>query len=261
MKNEILVFSIFLTLSCGMFAQEGANYKYVRVPEKFEDFKEENQYQINALTAFLLEKVGYDALYKESQPAGVDPCDILKAAVHNESGIFKSRLYLTLEDCNGNIVFKSEEGESREKEYKTSYHEALRNAFASVTQLQPKPATAIKTVVVDPVVTSEERAVKKEAPILENPKKSTETKISERTFSNGSDLFILKEVPSGYHLFKKGEEERVASLMRSSSGENYIYVSKNLQGNAFFDRDKNLVVEYIDPNTQLLSTVTYKAKD
>ena len=261
MKTNFIVLLFILFCSTVAFPQKSGSYIYIRVPEKFEDFKEENQYQLNALTAFLLEKVGYKVFYNnDSEPAGVDPCDVLTATVHDESGLFTSRIYFTLKDCGGKIIFKSKEGESREKDFEKAYHEALRKAFTSVKAPEKRRENQ-KSIIVDPVVTSEEKAVKKEAPVLLDAKKDTTAKVDGMKFSNGPGLFVLKRVPSGFVLYRDGQEEKVASLMHSSNGDNYIYISKNLQGNAFFDTDKNLIVEYVDPQTELLLTVIYKFQD
>ena len=58
------------------------------------------------------------------------PCNLLKADVKNESNMMTSKLRLVLTDCANKEVFSSEVGKSREKEYKKSYQEALRNALA-----------------------------------------------------------------------------------------------------------------------------------
>jgi hypothetical protein len=50
--------------------------------------------------------------------------------------MFTTNITLLLKDCQGNIVFKSKEGKSREKEFKTSYNLALRDAFTSLTETE-----------------------------------------------------------------------------------------------------------------------------
>ncbi|MGY0038712.1 hypothetical protein [Pedobacter sp. NJ-S-72] len=49
--------------------------------------------------------------------------------------MFTTNLTLLLKDCKGNIIFKSKEGKSREKEFKTSYNLALRDAFTSLNDV------------------------------------------------------------------------------------------------------------------------------
>lgn len=125
----VLVFSF-----CG-FAQN--TDLYVSVPTRYEFQKKENEHQLNELTKFLLEKQGFKAFF-ENEPieeALKNPCNILKANILNESGMFTSKLQLALTDCAGKQVFISEIGKSREKEFKKAYQEALRNAFSEGNKL------------------------------------------------------------------------------------------------------------------------------
>ena len=104
----------------------------VVVPNKFAFLKSDNEYQLNILTKFLIEKQGFKAYMENEVPAELlnTPCNLLRADVKNESNMMTSKLRLVLTDCANKEVFSSEVGKSREKEYKKSYQEALRNALA-----------------------------------------------------------------------------------------------------------------------------------
>ena len=95
----------------------------VIVPNRYAFQKEDNQYQLNVLTKFLLEKQGFKTYMESEVPAELlqNPCDLLKADVKNESNMMTSKLQLVLNDCSNKTVFTSEIGKSREKEYKKSY--------------------------------------------------------------------------------------------------------------------------------------------
>lgn len=103
----------------------------VIVPNRYTFQKEDNQYQLNALTKFLLEKQGFKAYMESEVPAELlqNPCDALRADVKNQSNMMTSKVQFILTDCANKTVFTSEIGKSREKEFKKSYQEALRNAF------------------------------------------------------------------------------------------------------------------------------------
>ena len=275
--KKLFFAAIFLVgFSASVVGQELDQYQYVRVPEKFDFLKEENQYQLNALTAFLFEKFGFTALYEEPTPEGVQPCEILQANVHNESGLFRSKLYVTLENCQKEVVFTSKTGVSREKDYKISYQEALRDAFGSIEALQhtytgevvidpvisaeerenyenPSEEDSLPAeVVVDPVITSEEREELKE-PL----KIRAEMPISEK-YSNGGVAYVLKKTAMGYELFKKGQTETFARLIKSGSGNNFLYSTGSVSGNAYFDAEGNLIAEYVDPNSGQVISVIYR---
>lgn len=288
--RTIFFFFVFLFgITSNTFGQDTNKYKYVLVPQEFEFLKHPNQYQVNALTAFLLEKYGFDALYEEKIPANMGLCDVLKVNVHNDSSLFRSKLYITLENCNDEVVFTSKTGSSREKNYKKSYHEALREAFTSFEELQEgsvlikEPVSVAETsvknepaeviidavpaandtqeqaseVIVDPVVTSEEieEATEESSALPEVVQKNKNLQ-----FVNGAITYKLVKTPAGYDLYREGEPGKFGTLLKSGGGENYLYSSKNISGNAFFDTHGNLVVEYLDPNSQQLISVKYSQK-
>jgi hypothetical protein len=62
-KIFLILFMISGTFSVS--AQELNEYKYIIVPEAFELSKEENQFQLNALTKFLFEEYGFETLMKQ----------------------------------------------------------------------------------------------------------------------------------------------------------------------------------------------------
>lgn len=124
--KRIILFATIALLQVVAVAQT------VVVPNKFAFLKSDNEYQLNILTKFLIEKQGFKAYMENEVPAELlnTPCNILKADVKNESNMMTSKLRLVLTDCTNKEVFSSEVGKSREKEYKKSYQEALRNALA-----------------------------------------------------------------------------------------------------------------------------------
>ncbi len=65
-------------------------------------------------------------------------CNALNAEVTERKGLFATRLTLTLKDCQGNVIYKSKEGNSREKESQPAYELALRDAFSSLNDVAYK---------------------------------------------------------------------------------------------------------------------------
>lgn len=57
------------------------------------------------------------------------------ADLAEKKGMFTTRLTLILKDCQGNVVFKGEEGKSKKKDFTAAYQEALQNAFISFNEL------------------------------------------------------------------------------------------------------------------------------
>ena len=135
MKTKFLITIIACFLFLGAKSQSNLNnYKYVIVPKKFEFLKTADQYQMNSLTKFLLEKENFQTLFDDEafpEDLAKDRCLALAANVLDEGGMFKTKLKVQLQDCRKNIVFESHIGVSRLKEYKKAYHEAIREAFES----------------------------------------------------------------------------------------------------------------------------------
>ncbi|MDX1762446.1 MAG: hypothetical protein R3218_09855, partial [Christiangramia sp.] len=68
MRGFYFLFIICIAGTGELFSQDLEKFQYVRVPEKFEFLKHENQFEVNALAAFLLEKYGFEVIYKEEVP-------------------------------------------------------------------------------------------------------------------------------------------------------------------------------------------------
>jgi hypothetical protein len=134
MKASAFLILVLFTITA--YSQNTINsYKYVLVPERFAFARENNQYGLNTTAKLLLEDKGFTAFVGNAElPAEVagNKCNALTAEIVEKKGIFVTNLTLLLKDCQGNIIFKSKEGKSREKEFPTAYNEALRDAFTSL---------------------------------------------------------------------------------------------------------------------------------
>ena len=211
------------------------NYKYVIVPKKFDFLKEADQYQLNSLTKFLLDKENFTTFFDDEvfpEDLVKDRCLAIEAKVLDDSGLFKTKLTVQLEDCRKNILFTSRQGDSKEKEYQKAYYESLREAFQTfqtinyaynpqqkVIQDNVKPVKQPvlqelpeeKPVNTDPIskVISEpklelEKPVSPEPPQKEEPEvievvKPVETRSVEKE-SALSDILYAQIIPNGYQL-------------------------------------------------------------
>ena len=128
----------------------------VIVPNRYAFQKEDNQYQLNMLTKFLLEKQGFKVYMESEAPAELlqNPCATLKADVKNQSNMMTSKVQFLLTDCTNEAVFTSQIGKSREKEFKKSYQEALRNALSGAELATFKAAYQVPSVASKPSATA-----------------------------------------------------------------------------------------------------------
>jgi hypothetical protein len=184
MKTQFLSIIVASLISFSAFSQISINnYKYVIVPEKFDFLKEKDEHQLNSLTKFLFNKYGFEAVMEGSEyptDLALNRCLALDADVLNESNLFKTKLKIELKDCNDKLVHTTALGESRVKEYKKAFNQALREAFKNLAKLNYKyepneSITSISTAVQAPAkaeVSQEIAELKKE---IQNLKKEKQT--------------------------------------------------------------------------------------
>lgn len=285
MKKTYLIITLLVGICFTSIGQNLNSYKYVEVPEKYEFLKESNQYQLNELTKFLLEKYGFKAfLANEKKPLDWDnmACNILHADVIDDSGLFQTKLQLVLRNCKNQEVFTSKTGSSKEKEFKSAYHEALREAFSSfnavnysydqnsitenskvvvkevekekeINPIEENIQQKSKEVIVSavPQITKETSQINKPEAIAKGPK----------VFVSGNVEFYLLETEFGYQLFLKQIDEPFAKLVKTESANHFIYSTIQNQGIAYFDVDGNLTVEILNAQDNSTSIKIYVSKN
>jgi len=298
MKKILVLFSLIFTLSS--YSQDLSKYKYVVVPEQFSFLKEADQYQLNSLTKFLFEKYGFETFIEgEEKYVNLSPdrCEGLYADVLNDSGLFKTKLEITLKDCRNQQVFKSREGVSRQKDYGTAFQAALREAFKSFEELDYKnnevivssapdlkERIALNDGVEEPAVevnqkivqTPQEKTENQREPLREedpsvrktlpqnNIERKTEDIVSNTTttsealnFTRDGRNYFLKKTDRGFNMFQEGMTEPFATLISSSTLDNFVYSSLTSKGMAQRDGEGNLIIEILRENDSL-ETIIYK---
>ena len=132
MKNTIATLLLIIPL-IGMAQQQLNDYKYIIVPKQFAEFKRENQYQTSTLVKHLFIERGFEAVYDDALPQELrsNGCLGLRVKMLDNSSMFTTKASVNLTNCNEEEIFVTKEGKSKEKDYKDSYGEALREAFKS----------------------------------------------------------------------------------------------------------------------------------
>ncbi|MFB9056417.1 hypothetical protein ACFFU9_06625 [Mariniflexile ostreae] len=203
MRTKFFCTLIGCFLITSVFSQsELDHYKYVIVAKKFEFLKEPNQYRLNELAQFLFDKYGFETFIEgEDYPEDLlrNRCLALKADVLKDSGMFKTKLKVEMKDCNDRLVYTSEEGESREKEYSKAYSEALRNAFNSIEALhysyKPKATDLAVASTTNAVMDSSEE-IKKLKEEVEALKHTKALAIKESARSENSEQLAQNTIAS-----------------------------------------------------------------
>ncbi|MFY9242707.1 MAG: hypothetical protein WAO74_06740 [Polaribacter sp.] len=133
------IFSLLLILTITSVLSQETNfdkYQYIIVLDRFDFLKESDQYQTSSLTKFLLNKKGFKVfLSSETLPNELNNnrCLALVATVKDDSSMFTTKNAIEIKDCLGKVLYTSSFGSSKLKLYEKAYHEAIRDAFNSMT--------------------------------------------------------------------------------------------------------------------------------
>lgn len=243
MKACLLIVAAFFTLAAYSQNTNINSYKYVLVPERFDFSREDNQYGLNTTAKLLLEQKGFTTyMGNDALPPALaaNRCNALRAEVVQKKGLFVTNLTLLLKDCYGNIVFKSKEGKSREKEFLPAYDEALKNAFASLNDVPYKYDSTLlaQQAVAVPAATTAAPAVATAtatpAPAVAAPAMAPVADITGTLYA--------QVTPNGYQLIDT-TPKKVLALLKTSMPDYYIAQGGASNG-VVFKKDGEWVFEY-----------------
>ncbi len=225
-RNSIIVL-LFLVFVSG-FSQTNLNkYKYVIVPNQYDFLNKADQFQLNSLSEFLFNKYGFVALMEGSEfPEDLknDRCLALTSNVINDKKLFKTILTIILKDCNNKEVYKSKEGESREKEYKIAYNQALRGAFKSLSTLNHKYEPTTKNSVASsqlPTVIEQKNLDKVKEEKIDQPIKTINTPI----VTNNSNILYAQAIDNGFQLVDS-KPKVVYRMLKTSKNSVFLVEGK-----------------------------------
>ena len=136
MNKLVALIFLFMGIISKSFSQKSlSDYSYVIVSEQFEFQQEKDKYQLNSLTKFLFNKYGFHAYFDREVPLNVFRCDGLWAEAEGTPGFIITKVQLVLRDCTGEVIYRTNYGKSKVKDYKKAYYESVRNAFNDIIKL------------------------------------------------------------------------------------------------------------------------------
>ena len=175
--------------------------------------------------------------------------------------MFITKLKIELVNCNNEVIFTSKEGKSKEKDYKKAYHEALRNAFQSISELNysydpnvkiQDKAKQVEEVIQEPELIEEIIVKTEKVEITEDLTENEsivggelldeEKSVSEAPVDSTEDLLYAQATPIGYQLVDSTPKV-VYVLLRSSRED--VFILKNRDGILLKSNEK-WFVEYYD---------------
>ena len=220
---------ILLMISFVGIAQNLNEYKYAILPSKFAFSKEENAHNLNTLSKMYLQKYGFETYFhNEAAPDEfiLSYCNKIFVDVTENSTIFITKLKITIKDCKGNILATSEQGTSKEKEYRVAYNEALRMAFDNFSILK----------------THQYQTSQKSLGMIGEPlqKEIAQGQIAEKKYN-----VIATE--TGYNLITVASDYKIFQLFKTTSKDIYLAKRDSITG-VLLKRDSNWFFEYYEGN-------------
>lgn len=237
MKIKLLLTAILCSVVG--FAQSVNDYKAIIVPLKYDFLKTENQYRLATFTKSNLLKAGFEAFYTNEQlPDGyTDRCQVLYIDVKKDNAFLVTKLFIEFKDCFGQVVFTSEVGRSKEKDYEVAYREALDNAFKSVFDLHYKYSG---NAVVVSKTSNTASNLNVNTPVANTAVAAAATNqvVSVAVSPDLKDPNLLYAQPteSGYQLIDKTPKV-VMKLLKTSQRNVYIAIKDNVQGSLILKED------------------------
>jgi hypothetical protein len=236
----VLTFLLFTLVG---FAQNINSYKAVIIPLKYDFLKSNNQYRLATLTKLNLQKAGFIAFYSnEDIPSEYkDRCSLLTVDVKKESGFLMTKLAVVFNDCFGKLVYQSEMGKSKLKEYEAAYSEALNDAFRSINALNYKYDTNLLPT----------QQVTQAIPVVavSSPVSSTPTVVLNSTTTT-SELLYAQATPTGFQLVDASP--KVIFKLNKTSSPTFFTASKGSVQGVFIQKDNEWFFEYYE-NEKLVS--------
>ena len=249
-----IVFLMYF-VSLFSFAQGINNYQYVIVPKKFTDFKTEDKYGLNTSVKLLLQKYGFKAYFSDESFADdtMNRCDFLTADLSNESGIMVTKVSVVLKDCKGNIVYQTELGSSREKQYALAYNQALRAAaksFETLDYMYEGKSVPFQPTTEKPVVRVSETRIESVSTPNTNEKPVVRIKDNKIESKPNTPFFFAQPTANGYQVVDN--EPKVIMRLYNTSQKNVFMADKNGVNGTVLLKEGQWVFEYYN-NGNLVS--------
>ena len=220
MKKYIII-TIFLFTGFS-FSQKFNAYKYAIIPEKLSFLKEKNQYNLNELLKFGMQKYGFETFFESDiLPENISNDNKVYVEVLENNSMFSTNVKIILKDFKNNVLFTSNEGKSREKNLEVAYNFALREAISDLSKLKHVYSKNIQ-----------------------------ETNLTEATM-----IYQAKPIANGYELL---ENNVVIYKMLKTSNKDFYKANKgDLQGTMFL-KDNQYYFEYYSNDVLVTEKLSIK---
>ena len=227
--SAVVIFTLF-TLA-GHSQRTINSYKYVLVPQKFDFLRDPDEYGLNTTAKSLVEAKGFTVFWSNGdlpQNLAANRCDALQVEVTQRKALFTTNLTVLLKDCTGNVVLKSKEGRSWEKEFNVAYDQALKDAFASFKNVSYKYDSTLVVQPQQPAATPATPATTTAAIPVATPAATPPATPAATASPQGSALYA-QVIPNGYQLIDT-TPKKVLTLLKTSVQDCFLAESESGPG-------------------------------
>lgn len=216
------LFFLFFCLPFLGISQNISDYGTIIVPEKFQDFERNNQYNLNKDLSEQLKAKKYQVFSSDNQVSSLNPCDLLYAEVKDKGNMFRTKIELEFKTCNGKIIANIP-ASSNSKDYGIGFRESLQNATKTISKSNPKEVIKETT-----------------AENLENPQNNGEVK--NQIYKNNSQNFEKIIISENRFLLKNINSNAVEyTFNRSFKKDIYRVEFNGIKTFGYFEGDKIFV--------------------
>ncbi|MEO8236118.1 MAG: hypothetical protein ABI549_11935 [Flavobacterium sp.] len=233
MKNKLFLIAIALFSSL-IYSQSSLNdYEMAIIPAKFEFQKEDNQYRINSTIKAFLKQKGFEAYVStDVLPEGFLDynCNKVFVNVVEENTMFSTRIKIEFKDCRQVVLFTTDLGESREKEFAKAYNQALlltlksfdkaKYKFSGKTYYDDEAQEKLKSRDVESVSKEVTKVIKSENGV-------TYEKVIKTDNSTATDTFVKVTNQTNQQELVLYKTSRNAIYLCNQNGKNGVVFAKN----------------------------------
>ncbi len=238
MKTLLTAF-LFLVTGVAFAQQPLSDFKYVIVPKKYDFQKSENEFRLNTMTKFNLEKMGFVCYYEGDiipKELAMNPCNLLKVDVIKDNTLTWTRLFVVLKDCQNQIIAQSELGKSKQKDLKLGYTEAFNAAFVSLLSLNYKYSGDNSST-----VQAVEKSKVDQTPIVE---------VVVPIETESGNFLFAQPIQNGFQLVDSSP--KIVFKLQKTNLQNVFLASKGSQTGVLFLKSSEWYFEYYQ-NEKLIS--------
>ncbi len=243
--NKLFPIIALLLFSLTSMGQSSWNdYEYVLIPSKFKFLKQKDEHRLNSTIKIFFANKGFKVfLDDEALPDGFidNNCNKIYVDLEENNTMFTTKIKLVGKDCKGTVLINSQEGTSREKEYRAAYNQALITALKSIQNIgysyngKKDPINDVKN--------SQDQKSVTAAPIEE--------------IKNSNTVLTTESIENGYLIIDSETSTIVLKLLKTSVDGVFIASSK-LKNGIVIQKDNSWVLEYYENNKLIAEKLNIK---